>query len=55
MTDIHQNNHHNSHNNSNQEQYESMRRSVFANCRSVSEFEKIATVGEGTYGKYHFT
>lgn len=33
------------------EQYESMRRSVFANCRSVSEFEKIATVGEGTYGK----
>ena len=33
------------------EQYETMRRSVFANSRSVAEFEKIATVGEGTYGK----
>ena len=33
------------------EQYETLRRSVFANCRSVSEFEKIATVGEGTYGE----
>jgi serine/threonine protein kinase len=27
-----------------------IRRCLFANCRSVSNFEKIATLGEGTYG-----
>lgn len=30
---------------------EKMRKKLFANCRSVSDFEKIATLGEGTYGR----
>jgi hypothetical protein len=29
---------------------EKLRKKLFANCRSVSDFEKITTVGEGTYG-----
>lgn len=32
------------------EDEEMIRKSLFANCRSVSNFEKIATLGEGTYG-----
>jgi len=33
---------------------EKSKRKVFVNCRSVSEFEKISVVGEGTYGKAFF-
>jgi len=30
---------------------EKERKKIFANCRNVNEFEKIATLGEGTYGR----
>lgn len=33
---------------------EKERKKLFANCRSISEFQKLATVGEGTYGNIHF-
>jgi hypothetical protein len=29
---------------------EKMRKQLFANCRSVSDFDKLSTLGEGTYG-----
>jgi hypothetical protein len=30
---------------------EKIRKKLFANCRSVSDFEKISVLGEGTYGR----
>ena len=33
---------------------EMTKKKLFANCRSVSEFQKIATLGEGTYGNELF-